>query len=103
MSKRRNSIRNITRFTYKTASFQGWRLAVCRHHVNFVRYFSDLEYGGEAESLAAALAVREQVYAYLEAYPYEPKRAMELCRRELLPESPSRRLTPRRIRHRDEL
>lgn len=103
MSKRSNHIKNITRFTYVSASFQGWRLAVCRYHVHFVRYFSDREYGSSDAALAAALAVREQVYAYLEAYPYEPKKAMELCRQELMSGRVSQGLNPRRIRDRGEL
>lgn len=70
-------IRNITRFTYDCASFQGWRLAVCRHHVHYIRYFSDREYGGEQGALAAALEERARVYARLDASPYEPKKTLE--------------------------
>lgn len=72
-----NPIRNITRFTYDTASFQGWRLAICRHHVHYIRYFSDREYGGEQGALAAALEERARVYARLAEFPYEPKKALE--------------------------
>lgn len=72
-----NPIRNITRFTYDSASFQGWRLAVCRHHVHYIRYFSDREYGGEQGALAAALEERARVYARLNEFPYEPKKALE--------------------------
>lgn len=72
-----NPIRNITRFTYDTASFQGWRLAICRHHVHYIHYFSDREYGGEQGALFAALEERERVYARLAEFPYEPKKALE--------------------------
>lgn len=72
-----NPIRNITRFTYDSASFLGWRLAICRHHVHYIRYFSDREYGGEQGALAAALEERARVYARLAAFPYEPKKALE--------------------------
>lgn len=72
-----NPIRNITRFTYDSASFLGWRLAICRHHVHYIRYFSDREYGGEQGALAAALEERERVYARLAEFPYEPKKALE--------------------------
>ena len=72
-----NPIRNITRFTYDTASFQGWRLAICRHHVHYIRYFSDREYGGEQGALSAALEERSRVYARLAEFPYEPKKALE--------------------------
>lgn len=73
-------VRNITRFTYDTAAFQGWRLAICRYHVHYIRYFSDREYGGAQKALAAALAERERVYAGLSECPYDPKKVLETCR-----------------------
>ena len=56
MSTRRNlkSKKNLTRFTYETAAFQGWRLSISRAGTTFTRYFSDKQYGGEKEALAAA-------------------------------------------------
>lgn len=75
-------LRNITRFTYEFTSFQGWRLTLCRHQVHFTRYFSDRQYGGESQALAAALAAREQVLALLSSFPDEPQRAFALCRAE---------------------
>lgn len=50
------SIKNLTRFTYETAAFQGWRLSITRAGAAFTKYFSDKKYGGEKESLAAAQA-----------------------------------------------
>jgi len=35
------SKKNLTRFTYKTTAFQGWRLCIARGGASFTRYFSD--------------------------------------------------------------
>lgn len=48
------SQRNLTRFTYETAAFLGWRLSLCRQGTNFTKYFSDKKYGGQRKSLKAA-------------------------------------------------
>ncbi|NNC88858.1 MAG: hypothetical protein HKN82_10420 [Akkermansiaceae bacterium] len=48
------SKRNLTRFTYKTTAFQGWRLCLSRAGSTFTKYFSDKKYGGSKKSLAAA-------------------------------------------------
>lgn len=48
------SKRNLTRFTYETTAFQGWRLCLSRAGTTFTRYFSDKRYGGPKKSLAAA-------------------------------------------------
>lgn len=50
------SRKNLTRFTYKNAAFQGWRLCLSRHGVTFVRYFPDRRFGSGRKSLAAAEA-----------------------------------------------
>ena len=50
------SIKNLTRFTYETSAFQGWRLAISRKGATFTKYFSDKAYGDEAKSFAAAEA-----------------------------------------------
>ncbi len=80
------TIRNITRFTYEFTSFQGWRVTLCRNQMHFTRYFSDKQFGGEQESLAAALATREKVLSALRRYPNDPARAFDECREEA-PES----------------
>ena len=59
------SIKNLTRFTYETAAFQGWRLSISRAGAVFTKYFSDKKYGGEKESFAAA----EAALASLEQEP----------------------------------
>lgn len=76
MTIRKNPIRNITRYTYDYAGFQGWRLAICRYHVNYVRYFADKEYGSAAESLAAAMDERKKIFDRMEEYPNEPGKVL---------------------------
>ncbi|MFT6179523.1 MAG: hypothetical protein ACI9NQ_000327 [Paracoccaceae bacterium] len=48
------SRKNLTRFTYETAAFEGWRLCISRAGTTFTKYFSDKRYGSERKSLAAA-------------------------------------------------
>jgi hypothetical protein len=38
------SIKNLTRMTYETAAFQGWRLALSSKGTTFTKYFSDPKY-----------------------------------------------------------
>jgi hypothetical protein len=48
------SKRNLTRFTYDTTAFQGWRLCLSRAGTTFTKYFSDKKYGGPKRSLTSA-------------------------------------------------
>ena len=48
------SIKNLTRMTYETAAFQGWRLALSSKGTTFIKYFSDKKYGDGKKSFAAA-------------------------------------------------
>ena len=48
------SKRNLTRFTYESAAFEGWRLCISRAGTTFTRYFPDKKFGGGKKSLAAA-------------------------------------------------
>jgi hypothetical protein len=48
------SKRNLTRFTYESAAFEGWRLCISRAGTTFTKYFPDKKYGGGKKSLAAA-------------------------------------------------
>ena len=48
------SKKNLTRFTYETAAFEGWRLCISRAGQTFTRYFPDKKFGGGKKSLAAA-------------------------------------------------
>ena len=69
--------RNITRYTYETTSFQGWRLSICRKWNQFTKYFSDRQYGTEEAALQAALEMREQIYAALRQTPDKPREVFE--------------------------
>ncbi len=73
-------LRNITRFTYEFTSFLGWRVAICRKQKSFIRYFSDRQYGSEEQSLAAAIAVRDQLLEELRIHPDDPSEVFEHCR-----------------------
>lgn len=48
------SRKNLTRFTYETTAFQGWRLSLSRSGTTFTKYFSDKKYGTERKALKAA-------------------------------------------------
>lgn len=60
------SKKNLTRFTYETAAFQGWRLSISRAGTSFTKYFSDKQYGGEKQSLAAAEVALAAIKGVLE-------------------------------------
>jgi len=63
------SKRNLTRFTYETTAFQGWRLCISRGGASFVRYFSDREYGGQRKALKAAEAKLDKLKNLLDSSP----------------------------------
>ena len=48
------SKKNLTRFNYESAAFEGWRLCLSRGGSTFTRYFPDKKFGGGKKSLAAA-------------------------------------------------
>ena len=48
------SRKNLTRFTYDIAAFEGWRLCVSSKGTTFSRYFPDKKLGGGKKSLALA-------------------------------------------------
>ncbi len=48
------SKKNLTRFTYETAAFEGWRLCISRAGTTFTKYFPDKKYGGVRKSLTEA-------------------------------------------------
>jgi hypothetical protein len=52
--KSMKSKKNLTRFSYRTAAFEGWRLCISRGGKTFMRYFPDKKFGGARRSLAAA-------------------------------------------------
>jgi hypothetical protein len=54
------SKKNLTRFTYETTAFQGWRLCISRAGTSFTKYFSDKKYGGVRKSSKASdVALKE--------------------------------------------
>jgi len=55
------SKKNLTRFTYETTAFQGWRMCVSRAGSTFTKYYSDKKYGGGRKALKAAEESLEQV------------------------------------------
>ena len=46
--------KNLTRFTYETTAFQGWRLCLSKRGTTFTKYFSDKQHGGQRKALKAA-------------------------------------------------
>ncbi len=69
--------RNITRYTYETTSFQGWRLSICRRWNQFTKYFSDRQYGSEEAAFDAALKMRDKIYTALQQQPEDPRGVFE--------------------------
>ncbi|MCX6875162.1 MAG: hypothetical protein NTW21_15330 [Verrucomicrobia bacterium] len=61
------SIKNLTRFTYETAAFQGWRLSLSRSGTVFRKYYSDKKFGDDKKSLAAAEAALAGLKVLLDA------------------------------------
>lgn len=60
------SCKNITRYTYETTAFQGYRLAICKNKRLFTRYFSDSQYGGADAALQEAMRVRDNIFKLFE-------------------------------------
>ena len=50
----------------KKYTFVGWRLCITRRGQRFVRYFSDLEYGGKEKAHEAALMMRDAMLQDME-------------------------------------
>ena len=63
------SRKNLTRFTYETTAFQGWRLNISRGGKSFTRYFSDKQCGGERKALKAAEAKLGELKEFLDSAP----------------------------------
>jgi hypothetical protein len=60
------SKRNLTRFTYESAAFEGWRLCISRAGTSFTKYFPDKKFGGGKKSLVAAEAALVELKALIE-------------------------------------
>ncbi len=67
--------RNLTRYTYAKTSFQGWRVCLSCNYRHFVRYVSDKTFGGEENSFAVALQLRDRVRDELSR---DPSRVQEI-------------------------
>ena len=63
------SKKNLTRFTYETTAFQGWRLSIARGGATFMRYFSDKQCGGPRKALKAAEAKLKELKELLDNAP----------------------------------
>jgi hypothetical protein len=61
------SKKNLTRFTYETAAFEGWRLCLSRAGTTFTKYFPDKKFGGGRKSLAAAEKALGEVKGILDS------------------------------------
>lgn len=61
------SKKNLTRFTYETAAFEGWRLCISRAGSTFTKYFSDKQFGGMKKSLTAAQEALDEIKAVIES------------------------------------
>lgn len=60
------SKKNLTRFSYETAAFEGWRLSLSKKGTAFVRYFPDKKFGGGKKSLVAAEKTLAELKALLD-------------------------------------
>jgi hypothetical protein len=60
------SKRNLTRFTYESAAFEGWRLCISRAGSTFTKYYPDKKFGGGKKSLAAAEKVLAELKTLIE-------------------------------------
>ena len=61
------SRKNLTRFTYETTAFEGWRLCVSRAGTTFTKYYSDKNYGTGKKSLAAAEKARTKLIKLIDS------------------------------------
>jgi hypothetical protein len=60
------SKKNLTRFNYETAAFEGWRLCLSKAGTTFTRYFPDKKFGDGKKSLAAAEKTLAELKALIE-------------------------------------
>jgi hypothetical protein len=61
------SQKHLTRFTYKTTDFQGWRLCITKDGHTFSRYFGDKKNGGAKKALAKANQTRKWLKAKIDS------------------------------------
>lgn len=63
------SKKNLTRFTYESAAFEGWRLCISRAGTTFTKYFSDKKFGSAHLSLKVAEEVLADLVEILDNAP----------------------------------
>jgi hypothetical protein len=61
------SKKNLTRFTYETSAFEGWRLCVTKTGTTFTRYFPDKKFGSGKKSLVAAEKTLKELRALIDS------------------------------------
>jgi hypothetical protein len=61
------SKKNLTRFTYETTAFEGWRLCISKKGTTFTRYFPDKKFGSARKSLAAAEKALKELKVQLDS------------------------------------
>jgi len=69
--------KNISRYTYKKTAFQGWRLALRRQGVQFVKYFADRQYENSTAAFKAAVELRNAILKELKKKGADPKLVFE--------------------------
>jgi hypothetical protein len=60
------SRKNLTRYTYETTAFQGWRLSLSKRGTAFTKYYSDKQHGGQRKALKAASTARTELKELLD-------------------------------------
>lgn len=60
---------NLTRFSYESTGFKGWRVSVTRHGEVFTRYFSDRQAGSMKKSQEAAQKCLTALISKVDATP----------------------------------
>ena len=60
------SKKNLTRFTYDTTAFQGWRVSISRKGSTFTKYFSEAKIGGPLKAKRAAEACLTELKALVD-------------------------------------
>ena len=60
---------NLTRFSYESTGFKGWRVSVTRHGEVFTRYFSDRQAGSMKKSQEAAQKCLVALLSKIDATP----------------------------------
>ena len=61
------SKKNLTRFTYENAAFEGWRLCITRAGTTLIKYFPDKKYGSGKKSLGAAERALAEIKTILDS------------------------------------